>query len=71
MTYQIDIDLVKIPGQRRKYMWTVYKAGILVESGDSYYVFNAKRAARRAADRDAGRVGESELHYTEDYDPTA
>jgi hypothetical protein len=71
MAYQIDIDTVKIPGQRKRYTWIVSKDTELIETGDSFYIFNAKRAARRAADRHAGGRSTSELHYTEDYDPTA
>jgi hypothetical protein len=70
--YQIDIELVKIPGQRKKYMWVTSLDGDIIEIGDSFYIFNAKRAARRAADRHAQGIDvESGLHYTEDYDPTA
>lgn len=71
MIYQIDIETVKIPGQRLRYTWVVAKDSILIGTGDSFYFFNAKRAARRAADRHAGGRSHSELHYTEDYDPTA
>ena len=71
MTYQIEIEVVKIPGQRKRYTWITTLDAIVIETGDSFYIFNAKRAARRAADRHAGGRSESELHFTEDYDPTA
>lgn len=71
MTYQIDIEKVIIPGQREKFTWIVAQDSTLIETGDSFYFFNAKRAARRAAQRHAGGRSTNELHYTEDYDPTA
>lgn len=69
--YQIDIETVKIPGQRKRFTWIVTQDAVVVEMGDSFYFFNAKRAARRAADRNAGGRSSSELHYTEDYDASA
>lgn len=69
--YQINIYTVKIPGQRKRYTWTASIDSYIIDNGDSFYIFNAKRAARRACNRHAAGVGSDSLHYTEDYDPTA
>lgn len=52
VSYRMVIEKVEIPGQRPRYCWTLYdEENRWVLSGDTYFKWNAKRAARRAASR--------------------
>lgn len=63
-TYRLVVEKATSTGLRPMYNWQVFlKNGfpfdpIQVASGDSYYKWNAKRAANRAAKRHAAGKGE-------------
>lgn len=63
-SYELWVDKVKTPGMRATYTWKVFLDGILLTGGDSYYKWNAQRAAKRAAKRHAqGRNNKTNVWY--------
>lgn len=52
MAYKLTVDEVKVPGQRKRYVWTLFdEENRYIIGGDSYFKWNAKRSGRRAASR--------------------